>query len=229
MKNRIFTISLLSLATALCVVVTGCKSKPTYKQGAAAGTNLEKAADKITKTDDQVGAVMAGLTNLTANPTGDLSKQYKTWTSSLSSLQSMATDVQKVSLQMIEKGNEYFKAWDENLAAIANEDIRARSQQRKDEVSKSFAEIKRQYAQAEIDFRPFMSDLQDIKKFLDTDLTVGGLAAIKDTVTKAAEHAVPLRKSLGALSDEFRKLGVELMPTAPAPESATTTPAPSGS
>jgi len=58
-----------------------------------------------------------------------------------------------------------------------------------------------------------MSDLRDVQKFLSTDLTTGGLAAIKDTAAKATRDAVPVKKSLDNLSDDFKNLGLSMSPT----------------
>jgi len=94
-----------------------------------------------------------------------------------------------------------------------NEDIRGRSETRRNEVASQFDRISRQYDETKSSFQPFMSDLRDVQKFLSTDLTAGGLAAIKDTTAKATKDAVPVKESLGRLSDEFKSLGLSMSPT----------------
>jgi hypothetical protein len=49
-----------------------------------------------------------------------------------------------------------------------------------------------------------------VQKFLGTDLTAGGVAAIKDVAAKATTDAVPLKESLATLSDEFKGLGISM-------------------
>jgi len=43
-----------------------------------------------------------------------------------------------------------------------------------------------------------------VQKFLSTDLTADGLAAIKDPAAKATKDAVPVKESMGKLSEEFK-------------------------
>ena len=45
----------------------------------------------------------------------------------------------------------------------------------------------------------------------------GGLAAIKDTVTRAVADAGPLKTSLARLADDFRALGVAMSSVTPPP------------
>ena len=73
--------------------------------------------------------------------------------------------------------------------------------------------MSQQYDQSRTAFQPFLSDLRDVQKFLSTDLTAGGLAAIKDTAAKATQDAAPLKQSLARLSDEFRSLGLSMSTT----------------
>jgi hypothetical protein len=55
-----------------------------------------------------------------------------------------------------------------------------------------------------------MSDLRDVQNYLNTDLTAGGLAAIKDVAAKSASDAIPLKESMGKLSEAFKSLGLSM-------------------
>lgn len=96
---------------------------------------------------------------------------------------------------------------------MRNEDIRTRSEDRRNEVALRFNRISRQYDVTKTSFEPFMSDMRDVQRFLATDLTVGGLSAIKDVSEKANRDAVPLKASMAQLSVEFQGLGVAMSPT----------------
>jgi hypothetical protein len=114
---------------------------------------------------------------------------------------------------MKSQGKDYFARWDKESAQIQNEDIRTRSETRRNEVASRFDRISEQYDETRTAFRPFMSDLRDVQKFLSTDLTTDGLAAIKDSAAKATQDAVPVKEALGRLSDEFKSLGLSMSPT----------------
>jgi hypothetical protein len=99
---------------------------------------------------------------------------------------------------------------------MQNEDIRNRSEARRIEVAAQFDRISRQYDAASIAFQPYMSDLRDVQKYLSTDLTAGGLAAIKETTAKTTTDAAPLKEILARLSEQFKGLGVAMSTTASA-------------
>jgi chorismate synthase len=124
-----------------------------------------------------------------------------------------AKDLASKAGEMKAQGADYFAKWDKESAQIQNEDIRGRSETRRNEVASRFNRMSEQYDQAKTAFRPFLSDLRDVQKFLSTDLTAGGLAAIRDTAAKATKDAVTIKESLGRLSNEFKSMGLSMSAT----------------
>ena len=180
------------------------------------GTALNNAADGIMRADAQVERTLGALNDLVERPQPDLRGQFRTFTSEVDSLDSMARRISSQAEAMKSRGAAYFEQWSQDLAAIQNEDIRSRSEARKQEVASRFQEIAASYTEVKTAFQPFMSDLRDVQRFLATDLTPGGLTAAKKFATKANAEAVSLRKSLAKLAGEFREMGVALTPAVPA-------------
>jgi methyl-accepting chemotaxis protein len=207
-------IQLVVLAGAVALIA-GCKSS-NYEKGAAAGAGLQASADKISQGSGKIDATLTSLNDMVNSP-GDLAAQFKKYSTSVSDLESSAKDVQSKVASMRSKGNEYFKAWDEQTAQIHNEDIKNRSAARKEEMLKKFTEIKMSYTQASESFKPFMSDLKDIQTALATDLTPGGVTAIKGAADKANKDSVPLKASVDKLATQFKDLGASMQAAAPAP------------
>jgi hypothetical protein len=167
----------------------------------------------IIKANTHIDESLADLNDLVANPAPDLRKQFDRFNHALDELGVSSKDIACKDGEMKSQGADYFAKWDKESARIQNEDIRSRSETRRSEVSARFNRIGQQYNETEIAFQPFLSDLRDVQKFLSTDLTAGGLAAIKDSAAKAARDAVPLKESLAKLSEEFRSLGLSMSPT----------------
>ncbi len=209
MKTTKLILNLFSLAAA--GFLAGCASSG-YEKATDTATSLNKSSDMIAKGNTLIDQTLANLNDLVSNPNPDLRKQFKTFNSSVDKLGSTAQDVASKANDMKSEGAAYFKKWDKEMAAMQNEDIRNRSEARKNEVSSKFARISQQYDETKAAFQPFMSDLRDVQKFLSTDLTAGGLAAIKDIAANANKDAVPLKESLARLSDEFKGLGLSMSP-----------------
>lgn len=207
------SIAIKLFAVAIAVgIVAGCSSPTGYQKGARTGTALNNAADGITQADAQIERTLVALNDLLARPQPDLRGQFRTFTSEVERLDSMSRRIASQADSMKSRGAAYFDQWSRDIAAIQNEDIRSRSEARKQEVAARFQKIATNYTEVKAAFQPFMSDLRDVQRFLATDLTPGGLAVVGKFAQKANAEAVPLRKSLAKLAGEFREMGVALTP-----------------
>lgn len=195
--------------------ITGCASA-NYKKGANTSAALTKSSDMITKGNTFIDESLANLNDLVSNPNPDLRKQFKAFNASVNDLGSTAKDIVSNAEEMKSQGAAYFAKWDEEAAKMRNEDIRNRSEDRRNEVASRFGRISQHYDETKTAFEPFLSDLRDVQRFLATDLTAGGLSAIKDVAAKANRDAMPVKASLGMLSEEFKGLGLSMSPTVPA-------------
>ena len=215
--KAIMMTSNLALA-AMLAALAGCASD-NYQKGGDAAAGLTESANRIEQSKGKIDATLASLNSLVAASQGDLVPQFKKYSSAVSDLESSAKNVDSKVEDMRGSGNEYFKAWDEQLATIKNEDIKSRSAARKTEVQERFTNIKRTYVEAGDAFKPFMANLKDIQTALATDLTPGGITAIKGAAEKATKDSVPLKAAIDKLATEFKELGVA-MSSAGAPPAA---------
>ena len=214
MKTTYLLRNLLAIAAGTGFL-TGCVSD-NYHQGANTAAALNESSAMITRSNTLIDESLADLNDLVSNPYPDLRKQFKRFNSAVDGLDASSKDVASKAVDMQSQGAAYFAKWDKDSARIQNEDIRSRSEARRTEVAARFDRISQQYADTKTAFAPFMSDLRDVQKFLSTDLTAGGLAAIKATAAKATNDAIPVKDSLGRLSVEFKSLGLSMSPSADA-------------
>ena len=203
------SLSLAALTVAATLLLAGCASSG-YEKGNKTAANIQAAANLIAALPGQIDTTLTSLQDIVQKPQADLRPQYKQFAANVVDVESSAKDIASARRSMGENQKEFLAKWDEQLAQIKNEDIKARSQTRKDEVNQKLLSVKKSYTVAETDFKPFMSDLRDVQKFLSVDLTPGGVAAIKDTAAKASQHAVPLKASLAKLAEDFKALGVSM-------------------
>lgn len=213
--NRIQTSLCLATCAASLLLAAGCASSG-YDKGNQTAANIQTAANRIAALPGQLDKMLGALDELVNKPQTDLRPQYKQFKAQLADVESAAKEIGAARRSMGEKSKAFFATWDAQIAKINNEDIKARSVERKDEVAQRMENIKRSYAAAELAFRPFMSKLQDVQKYLDVDLTAGGVAAIKSTVTNANADAAPLKVSIYTLADDFKALGLAMSSVTPA-------------
>ena len=214
-------LSLLPLTTGLAtcaialLLTAGCASSG-YDKGEKTAQNIQAAANRIGALPAMIDKTLASLDDLVNKPQADLRPQFKQFSANLAEVESAGKEVGAARRSMGEKSKEFFAAWDAQLAQINNEDIKARSEARKKEVTEKMEAIKRSYTEAEVAFRPFVNELKDVQKYLSVDLTAGGLTAIKDTVAKANQQAVSLKTSATKLAEDFKALGVAMSSVTPA-------------
>jgi hypothetical protein len=205
--------------------LSGCKTE-TYETGEATGKSIQSAANGIDRGITTLDATMNSLNDLVHHPAPDLAPQFAAFSKNLKQLDSQAEDVRRESGSMESKGKSYFTQWDAQIASITNEDLKARSMERRQEVDARFKQIKADYALARDKFKPLLGNLKDVRSVLSSDLTSSGVATVKPTVETLTKEAADVKTALTDLSAEFRKLGVEIgKVTPPPPPPATTTPA----
>ena len=210
--------TLAGFATCFLALLScaGCASSGRDK-GNQTAAQIQTAASHVAALPAAIAQTLTSLNHLVNQPSTDLRPQYKEFVFNLAVLEDAGKEIVDARVELGQEGKAYFAEWDAQLAQIKNEDIKARSQSRKNEVAQQLAAIKKSYAEAELVYRPFLSGLKDVRKYLSVDLTPGGLAAIKDTVAKTVAEAGPLKMSLNKLANDFRTLGLAMSSAIPAP------------
>src|ERR1035438_3651576 len=139
MKIKSIILNLLTIAVV--AAIAGCASAG-YQQGSKAGANIQDASNRIAAMPGRIDQTLAALNDLVEKPQPDLRPQFKTFSSQLADMESDAQNIADARRSMAKSGKEFFAKWDEQLAQIQNEDIKARSQGGKDEVAQQVNAIK---------------------------------------------------------------------------------------
>jgi len=111
-------------------------------------------------------------------------------------------------------GRKYFEDWQSAVNSIANESLRKKSQKRLNAVKVSYDKVEASLKVAGDKFKPFLSDLADIQKALSTDVTAGGVKAIKSTVRSANWNHQYVDNAIKSALKELDKMGKALSPEA---------------
>jgi chromosome segregation ATPase len=203
-----------SLALAAALALFACQSPD---KGQTTGASITKNAGLIERGMHELDAVVASLHELVDTPAADLAGQRKAFEKALADVETTSTQVSETAAKMSASGQAYFRDWDAQLATIQNEDIRARSAERKQAIEASFTDLQGEYGEAKSAFEPLLSNLRDIRAALRSDLTLEGLDALKPAVKQVDKQTATVREKLQDLSADFRALGVGMSQTGPPP------------
>jgi len=199
--------AILPLSTV--ALLPACKSE-TYESGAATGKTVQQAADEIDHVARALEATMVSLKDLVEKPAPEPSAQFKAFAKNVDALETQAKGVSNLAAQMEKNSKSYFAQWDQQIATIANEDIRERSQERREKIEKALAKVREQYTEARDEFKPLLADIKDVRTALAADLTADGIAGVKKSAAKVADGAADVKETLAELSEKFRELGIGL-------------------
>ena len=147
--------------------------------------SIQDARAETAQTSDQLKATLTALTALARQTEGDLRPTYDAYCKEVTKTESAADWTRTRAQWMAGDGRQYFKDWQKTIDGIANQSLRKKAQKRLDTVRKSYDKVEASLKQAGEKFKPFLSDLTDIQKALATDVTAGGVKAIKGTVKTA--------------------------------------------
>ena len=176
--------------------------------------SLKDAQVETTRTSDQLKATLVALNDLTAQKQGDLRPAYNTYCAEVAKTESAAAWTRTRVQWMASDGRKYFQDWQATVNGIANESLRKKAQKRLDTVRKSYDKVEASLQLAAEKFRPFLSDLADIQKALATDVTAGGVKAIKSTVRSANWNHQYVHKAIQSALKEMGRMEKALSPEA---------------
>jgi len=212
-RNKFISAAVL---IAFTVLLAGCAS-PGYRTSERTVTTLQSLATRIEGTGTQMDIAVTELNNLVNNPQPDLRPQFDRFSTAVGKLGALSNSVHKADVNLEARGKVHFENWDKELAAIQNDLIRSSGQARKLELQSRFDTARNTCLKVLTSVAPVQSDLRDLQRFLNSDLTTGGLTAIRDSANRVTQQATPVRESIGNLVTELRSLGIALSPQNGAP------------
>ena len=210
MKTSFRSISLLTALLALALAP---------RPQAVAADSAEKAAmvkEKIQtlRTEcaqgrNQVTLTLEELSRLTVSGV-DLRPQFEKFKTELAKMEKKAESARGRADSMKEKGQDFFSEWEGQIKTIQNEDIRNEAAKRLAKRKKSYDKILNAMQDAKKELVPFMSDLKDIAKLLDNELSQSTVSSTKSLIRQANWHGEDVRESLTDVEKELDRVASEL-------------------
>ncbi len=200
--------------TLIMIGLAALLATGTQAQQAQLAQSISDAHLETSRTAEQLKATLAALNALTGQKQGDLRPAFTAYGSEVTKTEAAAAWTRTRVQWMGGDGRKYFQDWQNTVNGIANESLRKKAQKRLDAVQQSYAKVEASLQTASEKFKPFLSDLGDIQKALATDVTAGGVKAIKSTVSSANWNHQFVDKAVKAALKEMDKMQKALSPEA---------------
>lgn len=179
----------------------------------SASANQEQLARSIqdtiretTSTAAQLKKTLASLDALAKQTKGDLRPAYDKYCDEVAKTDLAAKMTSTRVMWMNGDGRRYFEAWKESVDTVTNPSLRKKAQKRYESVKAAFDKANAQLQQANLKFKPFLSDLGDIQKTLANDLTAGGVKSVRSVAKSANWNHQFVEQAVNAALKDMDKM-----------------------
>lgn len=194
--------------TALVALPVAAQSKESQKSV----ESLNAVLKSIEKGRGEVQAAMDSLKALGSGGDANLSKNYKTFSKSVDSLNKTRQTVVSKADDMRARREEYLAAWQKKSSEVTNPEMQAHMQQRAEAVKQVFESLQPAGDALRAAFPPFLSDLNDISKMLSVDLSTAGVTAAKPIADKVVANGNIILESLGTYITTLTQIRDQVSP-----------------
>lgn len=206
MKTR----SLAFILAAFFII--GC-SHSGYERSNRFSNELDSFAARSTDTQDAINEVIITLRDLIRQPSSDLVPQFRDYRRAVDAMQREADRFSSRFDDVARAGDEYFRTWEHDSTLIESADVRAVSEERRSIQLERYRLVFQSAEQIENDMQPFLSKLNDVKLYLDSDLTMAGINAASPFLSDVEGRGFPLRDRLEELDRQLTDLARSMRPT----------------
>lgn len=172
--------------------------------------SIRDVDSEIRKMIVQIDVTAASLDSLVSPGQPDLKKSFDTYSKNLKNLDSEGKKVIKRTEEMKTRSNEYFAEWEKQGEAFTNPEIRELSAERRVKLAEIYARVPVAGAGINRTYHTYLTDLQEIQKYLSTDLTPGGVVAINPVAKRSVQDLDALKLSLQPVLAALDEIKAEL-------------------
>lgn len=170
---------------------------------------LDATRAEVAKIRNQVGLTLEELNRL-KKQNMELRPQLEKYIKELANMEEQARVARDRVISMENKGMAYFQAWEDEIKSISNAEIRDQAQKRYNKRVKSYNKIVKTMTEARDQLKPFMSDLNDVKKLLDSELSRESVKSASNLIKQANWHGEDVVESLKDVETELDRVSAEL-------------------
>jgi|WetSurMetagenome_2_1015567.scaffolds.fasta_scaffold55618_2 septal ring factor EnvC (AmiA/AmiB activator) len=202
-----------TLLTTLLVLALGPTPRvfaaESADQAQAAKAKMDATRAEVAKIRNQVGLTLEELNRMRKDSV-ELRDQFQKYAAELAKMEEQAKVARDRVITMEARGHAFFKTWEDQIKSISNADIREQAQKRYNKRVKSYNKIVKAMTEARDELKPFMSDLNDVKKLLDSELSRESVKSAGNLIKQANWHGEDVVDSLKDVETELDRVSAEL-------------------
>ena len=201
------TFMLLGLAAIFAV--SAC-STTGMQRSEEVQSSMQTVDNDIKEIVVQIDAINSSLDELTKPGQADLKRAFDLFSDNASEIKKMETGFSKNSVRMEESGETYFEEWDKDNQKYDNPEIQKRSDERREELGRTYDKIAQYNVGVKEAFVSYVSDINEIERFLSNDLTGDGIDSITPISDKAMNNGSHLKSELQNLQSAIEEARLKM-------------------
>ena len=195
--QRLLLVGFIALAT-----LSACRSTKAPDPSASTVASMEQLQSELSRAKVDVNSTVAILNQLTSKDT-DLQKQFKSLQASIKTLETKSQLVHGMRQSMDKQEAAFLEEWKGKLMRVANDDLRQQLTERRDATKAMFDELEKRCDTARATFDPWILQLNDVRKYLDANLSPSALESLSDTFDSINEGAPKLVSEIDAINEQI--------------------------
>lgn len=144
--------------------------------------------------------------NAVAKPGADMAKAFSSFEDAVDRMAGQASRIRTLRASVDTNKADFLKTWEENVKAINDATLRARAEQRRNNVLAQFQTLSKQGESLRAAYDKWMVDVNDVRKYLETDLNPDGVKSAADIIQRVNLGAASLEKGVGSLAGELDRI-----------------------
>lgn len=184
---------LFSLSTVF--VVVACSTTGMQRSEDVQST-MQTVDNDIQSIIVQLDAIGASLNEVTRSGQADRKKAFDLFSDNTAKIKSMEKDFANHADKMEASGKAYFDKWDSDSQQYDNSEIQRRSDERREELAQTYDKIALNNVGVKEAFQTYVSDVNEIERFLSNDLTSEGIDSITTISDKVVDNGSHLKNEL---------------------------------
>ena len=207
----IYTSIRRQLVTGFCILGLSLATTPiraaddTFKQSAELGKRTAKTSDDVDKYVAQLDKTEQALSLVSQAQGQDLKKRYDSFSREVNSLEEAQKHATSDIDEMKSTGSEYFSAWDTSIAEISNPELKQASTERRSKIMKDHDDLAANLNDIGSQLQPFMSNLHDLKAFMETDLSPENVGKARAMIQKSQADALALKGKIAGVQATLKQ------------------------
>jgi hypothetical protein len=163
--------------------------------------SLAQLKGELVQGNADIDKVLGTLHMLTdpQTPPSELRPTYDAYSDQLARMTQRSAQVRRDAEQMRDSRDAYFAKWEEKAATIDNPSVRASAEARKSRLRAAHERITTNALAARDAYEPFMRDLQDVRKYLASELSPTSVQMLGDVSKKADADGAVVKQRVNAV------------------------------